>query len=305
VKIEVPSRLLARAWRAAQICASQDEARPLLYRSSLIEIFHGHGLRLVSTDTAILVRAWVSFDPEEDNLEPSIYEEPDESFVVSDAGHRGLGMLKFCQKVYRKKLDPAELPLITLSKTIERVDQGQGVFDGLETEALHLHWDGAEDVVLPIIEGDFPEWRHLDHDSKEATDTISFGPDTLGALSSLGDLYAGHTIDWTLSGDLGVIKYKIGPLNGLVMPARSAETVAVAVRADDDDVIDSLLSEATNLVVRSQLGSTSMLQRKLRIGFARAANIMDQLEERGVVGPAEGSKARAVLMTVEELESTS
>ena len=80
---------------------------------------------------------------------------------------------------------------------------------------------------------------------------------------------------------------------------RANEPEQVTKKDDDDDGVDPLLEEAIEVVIENQTASTSFIQRKLKVGYARAGRIIDQIEERGIISKFQGSKPREVLMSRE------
>lgn len=325
--ITLDAGTLARGWLAVYQATGKDDNRPAIYKTLHIQQ-HSHGVRLVATDSYMILTCWV---PEADNdltPEPGWDEVPYASATVIDRHSRAISLLTYALTLANS--DDHKTLEVNISLNVpwqpDDTDPKDLQIDGFEALAAVLEVPEKERLQMEVYEGGYPNVGGLlTRQKRVRTDMLGLNPDITARLSKAakiavqgGDPELGASgIKLWFGGRDKPLQVAFGSdpeITGLVMPClwdfhRDApygqsdeEPVSPlqetgVITADDD----SLFVSARRLVVESQLGSTSMLQRRLRIGFARAGHLMDLLERAGVVGPPDGSKARPVLMTIDEL----
>lgn len=317
----------ARALLSVAAAASTNKDLPW-YKAVAIEVYDT-GIRLYATDRALLLAAWV---PELDyhyDGEPHFEEAPERVVVASDADGRGRGLAGYMislaarSGVKAEDWTPGHLAVqldfdIRLPAGAKPV--AQEALEGMEPTYVTLTVPDVEKVYLEAVPVSYPDWRNVVTGHRAApTGALRLNPETVERLAKVRKHAAGPLV-WSLGGKdkPALIHFADSDpyVHGVITHAKDEDEQHVfrADASDGQEISDQppavddgptdldLLGRAAELVVSTQFGSTSMLQRKLRVGFAKAGDLMDRLEAHGVVGPHEGSKAREVLVRPDQID---
>lgn len=314
----------ATGWLSTAQAFSKDKDRPALNRTLLVEEFD-HGVQMVATDSYMLLRSWVpyidtdSLAPE--GRQPQPYELPRRATVVMDPDGRGRQLFAWARNVAARTGDGEERPKLRVQIGVMHQTIGSAAsFEGMEPTWAKFKLDEEETVRLQLYEGDYPNWRPI-MNGIEPVDTsrIALGSEIMARLAKVSRLHDDRIWGWQFAGELKPAAVEVvdasPPVDGIVMPcrwdlSRNEPWVEPTPEPDETTVNDTtpaqepeesaqgndeLLDSAKQIVLETGLGSTSLIQRRLHIGFARAGRLMDQLESMGIVGPSRGSKPREVL----------
>lgn len=226
---------LAPAWLAVAIAASNDDDRPALYRTVSVELFPT-GARLVSTDSYMLLRAWVPSIDHDGEPEPDLDEAPVLEGVAIDPHGRGKGLLGHVLKLATAK---GALPQEVRLRLGEPPPDADGHLAGLAAPTVTLDHPDQERVILPQYEGSFPSWRKLASGFvAKSTKGIGLATDMLARLGKLERIQPGPLV-CRLGGDIGVISVEMPGseqyLCGLVMPVRWDFDRHAPAKDDEDD----------------------------------------------------------------------
>lgn len=336
------ARTAARAWLSTALVTGTDKLDPQLYRTTLVEMWL-HGIRLTCTDARTVLTVWVpdiGHDPI-DHPEPELGETPPTWIIARDPHQRGAGLWKHLAKLpVAESEDPPQVR-VTILATDPNGSGGRLPMDD-NRRWLKLEHPSHEMVLLEHYDGSFPAWRPilLSHAPRPATG-VELPPDVIAKLGKLADINGPLPIVWEFGGPKrpARILFDSGDLriDGMFLPVSVAEADAKVIESDGatplpvvipdveqpieeigQDVVDlgdgiltsdgytsyaELFRRARRMVVESQVGASTMLCRRLGIGFALAVKLADQLTDAGILGPSRGSQARDVLVGPEALDA--
>lgn len=333
---------LAHAWLAVAQASSTDKDMPYLYRSVTVEEHPNGVRLLATDRFVLLAAWVPFLEHHTTATAPHVDEAPVRTVIAQDIDHRARGLLGYVLALAGKWKPEEYVPGMvecTIEfdqvKPVEDGDPAEQTFEGMESTYTLLSVPDVERVWLRII-GDAnvagTGWRNVTHNhAREVTDEIGLNTEFVARIGKVYKHTEGPMV-WAFGGPdrPALLSWPESDitLEGVVMPRKlhknekSPVFPGVYVPTSDDEetpepagdvVLDAnlaaalgdeigLIREAASLVITTQFGSTAMLQRKMRLGHARASTLMDQLEAHGVVGPAAGTTARDVLVTPDMLD---